>query len=259
VLTTLNNKRILVTRPEHQAQRLCELISNAGGNSILFPTIEIQAVLNSEKLSNCFKDINEYDFVIFVSRNAVNVVFDHYLQSDFPERVQLLAIGSGTAAALGEKNMTNVLSAGVQSDSESLLLLHELQGDFVHDKKILIVRGVGGRELLANGLKERGASVDYAEVYKRCLPEFNIQERHRIWQQEKPEAIIVSSNEGLNNLLELTLEEDRKQLFNTPLALMSSRSVDLAKQQGFVAEIKVAIDKNDEGLLAAVLELVGDK
>lgn len=257
---TLNNKRILVTRPRHQANQLCELISNAGGESILFPTIEIKAVLNSEDLSNCFANLKTYDFVIFVSRNAVEKVLEHYIsQSDLSEYVQLLAIGSGTAAALAEKNMTNVLHAGVQADSESLLQLPKLRVEFVKNKKILIVRGVGGREVLAEGLKAHGAFVEYAEVYERCVPEYEAEECHKIWQQLKPEAIIVSSNEGLNNLLKLTLKEDREQLFNTPLVVMSARNTDLAKELGFVSRTEIAKTKNDQGLLSAVLELVGDK
>lgn len=260
---TLNNKRILVTRPEHQAERLCELISDAGGESILFPTIEIKPILNSEKLLNRFNHINEYNFVIFVSRNAVNAVINHYinpadLQNDLSGQIQLLAIGAGTAAIMAELNLTGVLHAGVQADSESLLQLPELQSKFIQQKKILIVRGVGGRELLADGLKARGAIVNYAEVYQRCLPEYEKQEHHEIWRQSKPEAIIVSSNEGLSNLLKLTLAVDQKQLFNTPLVVMSSRTADLAKDKGFVAEIGIAKDKNDHGLVSALLELVGD-
>ena len=260
---TLNNKRILITRPRHQADHLCELISNIGGESILFPTIEIQPVLNSEELSACFIHINKYNFVIFVSRNAVKMVLEHYIsQSGFhynlSGQTQLLAIGTGTAAALTEMNLVNVLHAGVQADSESLLQLPELQSDLIQGRKILIVRGVGGRELLAEGLKARGASVDYAEVYKRCLPEYDVQDCHEIWQNARPEAVIVSSNEGLDNLLKLTRETDQKQLFSTPLIVMSARTADLAKKLGFIAETGVAEDKSDEGLVSALLQLVGD-
>jgi len=261
VLTaTLNNKQILVTRPEHQAGHLCELISQSVGESVLFPTIEIQAALNSKTLLSIFNNINEYDFIIFVSRNAVKMVFEHYIdQSDVSDSVQLLAIGSGTAAALAERNLTEVLHAGVQADSESLLRLDELQSEFIQNKKILIVRGVGGRELLANGLKARDAIVDYAEVYKRCLPEYDEQKCHEVWQDNKLEAIIVSSNEGLNNLLELTLVADREKLFSTPLVVMSERTVGIAKEKGFIAEIGIAQSKNDEGLVSALLQLVGDQ
>jgi uroporphyrinogen-III synthase len=262
VLTaTLNNKQILVTRPEHQAGHLCELISQSAGESILFPTIEIQVVLNSDTLLSIFNNINEYDFIIFVSRNAVKMVFEHYIDQSslLSEKIQLLAIGTGTAAALADMNLTDVLHAGAQADSENLLRLDELQSEFIQSKKILIVRGVGGRELLANGLKARDAIVDYAEVYKRCLPEYDEQKCHEVWQDNKLEAIIVSSNEGLNNLLELTPVVDQKQLFSTPLVVMSERTVGIAKEKGFIAEIGIAQSKNDEGLVSALLQLVGDQ
>lgn len=256
---TLNNKKVLVTRPRQQADQLCELISNAGGSSLRFPTIEIQAVIDSEKLTNCFAKINKYDYVIFVSRNAVQVVFENYLNaSDLATQIRLLAIGAGTKASLVEMNMTDVLHAGAEADSESLLLLKELQSEFIKGKRILIVRGVGGRELLADKLKSRAAVVDYAEVYERCLPEYKIQERHGLWQNDKIDVIVVSSNEGLENLLRLTQEEDKQQLFKTPLAVMSERNADLARDLGFISELGIAKAKSDAGLLSAVLELVGD-
>jgi uroporphyrinogen-III synthase len=259
VSVTLNNKKILVTRPKHQADYLCDIISDNGGQAVSFPTIEIQAVEKSENLSALFNTINEYDFVIFVSRNAARIAFDLYLdESDIPEQVQVVAIGSGTADILTGLSITKVLHAGLQADSETLLQIPELQKEILQDKKILIVRGVGGRSLLADNLKDRGASVEYAEVYKRCLPEYEMKDSHKIWQDIKPEAVIVTSNEGLNNLVSLTLENDQQQLFSTPLVAISERNADLAKELGFISELRVAKGKNDEGLLSALLELVGE-
>jgi uroporphyrinogen-III synthase len=258
VSVSLINKRILVTRPRHQADQLCKLISDANGEAVLFPVIEIKAVLSSGKLSKCFANINEYDLLIFVSRNAVNIVFDHYLSlSGVSNKLQCLAIGSGTASALAEKGLDNVL-AGVHADSESLLELPVLDSESIKDKKILIARGVGGRELLADNLTKRGALIEYAEVYQRCLPEYEIQQSHEIWQNEHIDAVIVSSNEGLENLLKLTLQEDKEQLLNTPIVVMSERNATFAKEKGFVSEVKIAKTKNDEGLLSALLELVGE-
>jgi len=70
--------------------------------------------------------------------------------------------------------------------------------------------------------------------------------------------VIASSNEGLNNLLKLTSETDRELLFSTPLVVMSARTADLAKELGFIAETGVAEGKSDEGLVSALLQLVGD-
>jgi uroporphyrinogen-III synthase len=255
----LDKKRILVTRPRHQAARLCELISANGGKAISYPSIEIQAVDDQDSLLKNKEALSEYVLVIFVSRNAVKIVFENYIDTNtLPKDVQFVAIGAGTADALSELGITNLIHAGVQADSETLLQLPELQSKSVTGKKILIVRGIGGREYLADNLQSRGAEVTYAEVYKRCLPEYDAQDGHTIWQEIKPDAIIISSNDGLINLVSLTADTDQVQLFSTPLVLMSVRSVNLAKELGFTSAMSIAKDKNDEGLLSALLDLMGE-
>ena len=255
----LSKKRVLVTRPKEQADHLCKLITNSGGEPILFPTIEIQAIIRSDILSDIFEKINDYEFVIFISQNAVNVAFEYYLDhSNISVQQKIIAIGGSTAKALHLNGIENVIHVGTQADSESLLMLTELQASNVKDKKILIVRGKGGRELLAETLKSRGAKIEFAEVYQRCLPQYEVNVRQKVWQDTIPDAIIITSNESLENLLTLTLEEDKAKLFNTPLVLMSERAVELAEEFGFTSSIQLASDKNDEGLLSALIEIIGD-
>ena len=78
---TLNKKRILITRPTEQADTLSQLISSNDGVSIQLPTIQIRPL---EKTKELLKDINDLkfsDFIIFVSRNAVKVAFDNFLNN----------------------------------------------------------------------------------------------------------------------------------------------------------------------------------
>lgn len=256
---TLDKKRILVSRPKHQAEHLCELITANGGQAIAYPTIEIQPVKDPDKILVRENAFSEFDIIVFVSRNAAKMAFDHYLSlASLPVHIKVFAIGAGTAETLSSLNIKNVIHAGVHADSEALLNLPEMQKERLAGKKVLIIRGVGGREYLADNLKSRGASVDYAEVYKRCLPEYDVKDSHNIWQDIKPDAIVITSNDGLNNLVHLTPETDQPQLFTTPLVLMSARSDNLAKELGFVSVTGIAIDKNDEGLLSVLLDLVGE-
>ena len=256
---SLKKKRILVTRPKHQADHLCKLISSNGGEAIAFPTIDIQPINESDKSlvkSNAF---SEYDFIIFISRNAVEIAFDRYLSlARLPAHIKIFAIGAGTADVLLARNIKNVIHAGVQADSRAFLNLSQMQKRRLKDKKVLIIRGIGGRQYLADNLKSRGASVDYAEVYKRCLPEQDVNNIYQEWQNTKLDAIVITSNEGLNNLVSLVSENDHSRLFNTPLVLMSIRNDNLAKELGFVSNTSIAINKSDEGLLLAILDLVGE-
>ncbi len=255
----LKKKKILVTRPKHQADNLCNLISSNGGEAIAFPTIDIQPIHESDKNFVKSNSFSGYDFIIFISRNAVEFAFDRYLSLvRLPSHIKIFAIGAGTAKVLLDRNVKNVIHAGVQADSNALLDLSQMQEKRLKDKKVLIIRGVGGREYLAENLKSRGASVDYAEVYKRCLPENDISDIYQAWQNTKLDAIVITSNEGLNNLVSLISENNQLQLFNTPLVLMSTRSDRLAKELGFVSNTSIAVNKSDEGLLLAILDLVGE-
>ena len=238
---------------------MCKLISFNGGEAIAFPTIDIQPINESDESlvkSNAF---SEYDFIIFISRNAVEIAFDRYLSlARLPAHIKIFAIGAGTADVLLARNIKNVIHAGVQADSRSFLNLSQMQKRRLKDKKVLIIRGIGGRQYLADNLKSRGASVDYAEVYKRCLPEQDVNNIYQEWQNTKLDAIVITSNEGLNNLVSLVSENDHSRLFNTPLVLMSIRNENLAKELGFVSNTSIAINKSDEGLLLAILDLVGE-
>lgn len=257
--TSLSNKRILVTRPKELATSLCELISNSGGEAISFPTIEIKPIANSKAGLTHFNNINAYDSVIFVSRNAVKLAFDFYLPNKSQlEKANVFAIGAGTAEELRQRGILDVSHAGKEADTEALLDKSGLQAENIQGKKLLIVRGVGGRELLAKTLSERGAKLDYTELYQRAMPQYEANEIKKIWQNGILDVIITTSGDGLKNLITLTIDEDRKTLFKTPLVVMSKRVCSLAKEKGFISRIEVATEKNDKGLFAAALSVLGE-
>ena len=255
---TLQNKRILITRPNEQADSLCKLISNHGGVSVRFPTIKIQPIVKTDKLIKCFNEISKYDFIIFISRNAVKITIDHFIDNiDVFRDTQIIAIGPGTAEELIARGLTDIICPGSQTDSKALLDLKEMQSNTITNKQILIIRGKGGRELLADSLETRGANINYVEVYKRCLPEYGVHEIGNAWHKKKPDVVVVTSNEILNNLISL-LSDDKKKLFSTPLVTMSERIAECARKEGFISKIGVAREQNDDGILAGLLELVED-
>ena len=255
---TLQNKRILITRPNEQADSLCKLISNHGGVSVRFPTIKIQPIAKTDTLIKCFDEISKYDFIIFISRNAVKITIDHFIDNiDVFRDIQIIAIGPGTAEELATRGLTDIICPGSQTDSKALLDLKEMQSNKITNKQILIIRGKGGRELLADSLETRGANINYVEVYKRCLPEYGEHEVGNAWHKKKPDVVVVTSNEILNNLISL-LSDDKKKLFSTPLVTMSERIAERARKEGFISKIGVAREQNDDGILAGLLELVED-
>ena len=84
--------------------------------------------------------------------------------------LQWFSVGAATAQILADHGL-DVSYPAAGDDSEALLELPQLREAIARpDARVLIMRGEGGRELLAERLREQGASVDYLELYRRCLP-----------------------------------------------------------------------------------------
>ncbi len=221
--------RILVTRPKPEGEVLCELIRSQGNEAIYFPTIEI-APLNSTQ------PIEKYDFIIFVSPRAVFFALDKIAQP-LPK---IIAVGQGTAALLPGAICPKEWS------SEGLLALPELQE--VQDKKILIVKGEGGRELLADTLTKRGATVREWAVYKRVLPNLK---GEGLLKEHKIDIIVCTSTDGIKNLIDLLGPKDKVDLLNVTLLVVSERLKNYAKDQGF-KHVMMANNATHESILAAL-------
>lgn len=232
-------------------------MENADIDVVRFPVIEIDAITDCSRLTQLFARITTYRYLIFVSQNAVALTFQHYLdKTSLPPGLVVIAIGKSTAAALRQQGVQDVIHAGSSADSETLLAMPELQSSAITGSDILLIRGHGGRDLLVNALNQRGARVEIAEVYMRKPPQYDTNKIDRMWQQETPDAIIVTSNEGIKHLLGLTPAGHREKLLQTPLVVMSERNADFAREHGFHAGIIVTNEQNDTGLYRATTELL---
>jgi len=106
----------------------------------------------------------EFDLVVFVSPSAVRIAAPAIQR---PPRLAA-AIGAGTRRELERAGFDNVISPKDGNDSEALLAAPELQA--MAGRRVLIVRGEGGRAFLGDALRARGAAVEYAECYRRAGP-----------------------------------------------------------------------------------------
>lgn len=239
--SSLNGLKVLVTRPQQQADSLCQMLEEAGGVAIAFPTIDIVpiAIKPAEK-----KLLNQQDIIIFVSRNSV-VNFGHELRALLAKDIIIVAIGASTAIFLQEAGFENVVQAPAPAGSENLLALAELQE--IQDKKVLIVRGHGGRELLAETLTTRGATTHYLEVYQRSLP---TPTQNNIKQALLAECVVVSSVNSLVNLCQLIGEKNVK---TKQLVVVSERIKQYAIGQGF-QYIKVADGASDSAVMRQIMK-----
>jgi uroporphyrinogen-III synthase len=246
-----SKSRILVTRPAGQATRLCGLLEAVGHECIQLPAIEILEVSDSYRLEAVTDALEEYDLAIFVSVNAVKIGVEFILnRRDWPENTRIATVGASSAEALLQYGLSVDLLPEHQFNSEALLALDELQD--MSAQRVAIFRGNGGREVLRETLLERGADVDYVEVYQRKCPDVDTRHMQALLQPGYLDCITITSNEALQNLVAMAGSEGQPLLLKIPLVVMGARQATLARQLGFVHAPLIAANASDEAIVAAV-------
>ena len=228
----LAGKGIVVTRPAQQAGHLAGLITAAGGNAILFPTIEIAALQDQRLLIALIDRLDEFDMAVFISPNAVNEAMKLIqARRELPSHLKLATIGRGGVRELERYGIAQVI-APARFDSEALLDMPEMRD--VAGRRIVIFRGEGGRGLLADTLVTRGAVIEYAECYRRGRPQVDAAPLLKAWASGELHAIAVTSSEGLRNLFDLVGKPGQAQLKNTPVFVLHPRIELTARELGVV-------------------------
>lgn len=247
----LRDTGIVITRPVHQGEALQARLETKGASVLHFPTIEILPAARSAELENCFKRLEHYHYAIFISPNAVDYAADFIDFVGLPAKLKLAAIGPGTARALEAHGRKPDMLPRDGASSEALLKLKALNA--VDKKRILIVRGQGGRELLAETLEERGAQVDYAEVYRRAVPRLDHAELSSWFRQGRVDVIAVTSREALLNLDRMLSPALTPYLRAAQLLVSSTRVIKLASALGVRRRPVVAADASDRAMVHALV------
>ncbi len=243
---------VLLTRPAGQAEPLCHRLEQAGARVIRFPTLEIVAPPDACDLSQL--PLDRYGVVIFISVNAVQWGLRRGPAApQWPQQTRIAAIGRSTAAALRHHGLEVALQPAHGFTSEDFLALESLQD--LTGRSVLIVRGVGGREVLAEALRARGAQVDYAQVYQRRCPQVDVEPLLDRWRTGEIQAITVTSGESLRNLWELLGEAGQALMSGATLVVASERIAETARDLGCQGEIRVADDATDDAMFTTLLHL----
>ena len=251
---------VVVTRPLGQSAALLALLARAGFESIEFPLIDIGPVADAAPLHAALGELYApaplgFALVVFVSPNAIDHAFAA-LSSAWPSQIPIGVVGPGSVAALGRQGVTaptyTIISPATGAmvtetptdpryDSEALYAAIEAHfgADGLKDKRILIVRGDGGREWLADALSAAGAKVEKVAAYRRIVPEPSMRDWERIHAllAGEPHAWLLTSSEGVRNLEELAREhltvDETLTLKHAPLVTPHPRIAEAARQAGF--------------------------
>ena len=154
--------------------------------------------------------LDQYAFAIFISPNAVDYSVPALLaHRTWPPGLIPAGVGQGTVKALAAHGINGCVAPTERFDSEALLALPALAAERVAGKRVAIFRGDGGRELLADSLRERGATVDCVPCYRRSGPSAGVAPLIAAWRVGRLDAITVSSSEGLRHLFDLLDSDGR--------------------------------------------------
>ena len=245
----LKNIGVLVTRPEHQCAALAEGIRNLGGNPVIFPVLIITDARDDTAARACIERLDTYDWCIFVSPNAVHKAMQMIQPYGLPKNLKIAVVGKGSAEALTHYGIDTVVMPEGRYDSEALLAHQALQQ--VNGQRIVIFRGNGGRALLGDTLKQRGAMLDYAECYYRGKPDTDATQLLSNWSHGRINAVIITSSEGLHNLFDIVGQDGQQLLSATPVFTAHERIARHAREAG-VEKVILTATSGDTGILQSL-------
>lgn len=244
----LAGRVVVVTRPAAQAARFAELVAATGARPLLLPTLEIVPLtLDDGQRGQLVPD--RFDWTIYTSANAVECSLGRL---PAPQRSRIAAVGRGTARALAAHGITVTVMPATDASSEGVLAL-DVFAD-LHGRRVLILKGRGGRTLLAEELARRGAEVVTADLYERRRAAANpaVLDELRAACASGTAVITATSAEVLANLLALAPEATCPGLRDATLVVPGERVAGTAREHGWRGRVVQARSAEDEAMAAAL-------
>lgn len=173
----LNGVTVLVTRGAHQASPMSEQLLELGASVFEFPLIALVEPDSYDELDEALSQIQNYDWIVFASVNAVDFFFDHYnqLQKDPAKidsalsNIRFATIGPATTDALERRGYRATFTPqSFVADA----LVDEFETAYVlSGTKFLWPRTTIGRQTIKERFSRAGALVDVVAVYQTIMPD----------------------------------------------------------------------------------------
>jgi len=240
---------VLITRPRAQAEDFAEKLRSAGFEPIFFPVIEIQPIENNVALERALEKLDCYEWVVFTSVNAVEVVLNRSVLSVFSV-VKIAAIGPKTADALRKH--------GIEPD----LIPDEYVGEAimpglgdVNGKWILLPRAEIAREELPKAISEAGGIAHEIVVYKTLPAETDMNGLNAL--KSGVDVVTFTSASTVENFIAIARKYQLEPI-NLPhqplIACIGPITEQAAKEAGF-ENLVVAKEYTTDGLIQAITKM----
>lgn len=239
----LFNKKILVTRSREQASDLVEQLEDLGASCLEGATIALAEPEDWQALDQALARIGDYHWLLFTSPNAIRFFFKRLAELGLDSRSlkgpQIAVVGTATAESL--------LAHGIKAD----LLPEQFTAEGLRDallargvsgSKILLPRALMARDILPDSLRQAGAEVDIAPVYRNIRPPMTDEIRQAL-KQRRIDLITFTSSSTVTNFLELLgleAEERTELLAGVRIAAIGPITAATARQAGLTVDIQPA-------------------
>ncbi len=252
----LQGKNILVTRPEHQASALTELLERYGAHVEAVPLIRVVPSDDTTRIKAVLKGFSDYAWIIFTSANGVDIFLKMYRAGKYDKaelkRKKFAAIGQKTADQL-EKNGLPVSLVPKDFVQEALADVI-IKGVARKSSRILLVHAAGSRPVLEQRLKSSGIQLDTLDLYRAEPLTKNHDRVRELFAQGKVDAVMLTSSSCVDSFTSIFSKEKLKQLTKkTVVAAIGPISAASARKAG----LDVTVESREytiEGVTNALVE-----
>jgi len=236
----VRGKKILITRAREQSREFTARLKKLGAEVIEFPTIEIVPPLSWKNVDRAISQLKSYDWIIFTSANGVNFFFQRLKERGKSRR----SFSSSKVCAIGPATGQQLKKKGAQVDyipkefvAESILRGFKRMG--IEGKQILLARAKKARDVLPEGLKKMGATVDVVEVYRTVKPKGGAMRLKRLLEKKEVDVITFTSSSTVSHFIYLLKKEELKKLLSgIAIACIGPVTAKTARQCGMQVQIQ---------------------
>jgi uroporphyrinogen-III synthase len=219
----LSGRIVVVTRARHQAEELACPLRAAGAAVVLLPMIAITAPIDIEPLRRAAQKVNEYDWIIFSSTNAVLAFTEALTSSGLNVLPRIAAVGAATRELAEERGLRVSLVPDAYV-AESLVSAFE--GENLTGRRVLIPTAERTRDVIAPALRARGASVELVTAYRNIIPENASADATKVLgHSPPPDWLTFASSSAVENLLSVVRRGLPREIKIASIGPVTSRTV----------------------------------
>lgn len=243
-------------RPSPEGEELMNDLNNAGIISFHFSLFDFYPSTSKNKISTKIYDLYISDIVLIFSKKAINYINIYFFKNNliWPIYPQYYTIGASTAVLLRKYVQKKIFVPKGKENSENLLLL--LNKVDLLEKKIVLLQGKNGRNLIKKNLQKKSCDISIVECYKRIFKIIDLYKEVKKWRNWQINTILVTSSEVLNKLNnEISILDKKEWLFKCKIFVIGERLAKIAKNIGWDSSNIIVSDyANNKKLFKLIIE-----